>query len=247
MTIRRILCIPLLQINNNNSYRKCNIKIPESACFYILFISSLQSSQKQLRLAGIFFNEFEATLAKLHKLDNERSPIDQSYTFKIFYSDPKTATLLPINNDDNLARAIASCQKQNSSNNNNFLRIYIYNSANQPNTHNSNIQHHSSSIHNQSTDSHNDSDTSLPGNISGVTLRRGLAIGSPINFRPVSAIIDVDILPETLRRVRIHKHKSDKPLGFYIRDGTAVRTGANGQNENGINSFFCRRLITLKL
>ena len=52
----------------------------------------------------------------------------------------------------------------------------------------------------------------------------------------MSAIIDVDILPETLRRVRIHKHKSDKPLGFYIRDGTAVRTGANGQNENGINS-----------
>ena len=33
--------------------------------------------------------------------------------------------------------------------------------------------------------------------------------------RPVSAIIDVDILPETLRRVRLHKHGSDKPLGTF--------------------------------
>lgn len=117
-------------------------------------ISSLQSAQKLLRLAGITFQEFEATLAKLHKLDNECSPIDQSYTFKIFYTDPKTSTLLPINNDDNLARAIASsqfhsCQKNNNSS---FLRIYIYNSANQPNINNN-------SVHNQSTDSHNDSDT----------------------------------------------------------------------------------------
>merc|ERR1711976_526738 len=98
-----------------------------------------------------------------------------------------------------------------------------------------------SNSNNHSTDSHNDSDTSLPGNISGVTLRGGLAIGSPINFRPVSAIIDVDILPETLRRVRIHKHKSDKPLGFYIRDGTAVRTGANGLEK--VPSCFISRLI----
>jgi partitioning defective protein 6 len=74
-----------------------------------------------------------------------------------------------------------------------------------------------------------------------VTLRRGLAIGSPINFRPVSAIIDVDILPESLRRVRIHKHKSDKPLGFYIRDGTAVRTGVNGLEK--VPSCFISRLI----
>lgn len=33
----------------------------------------------------------------------------------------------------------------------------------------------------------------------------------------VSAIIDVDIVPETCRRVRLLKHGSDKPLGFYIR------------------------------
>jgi len=219
---------PLTNSNHNNSNNLDNSTNP----LHSTSTSSLQSAQKLLRLAGITFQEFEATLAKLHKLDNECSPIDQSYTFKIFYTDPKTSTLLPINNDDNLARAIASCQKNN--NNLNLVRIYIYNSANQPNIHNN-------SVHNQSTDSHNDSDTSLPGNISGVTLRRGLAIGSPINFRPVSAIIDVDILPESLRRVRIHKHKSDKPLGFYIRDGTAVRTGVNGLEK--VPSCFISRLI----
>jgi hypothetical protein len=41
--------------------------------------------------------------------------------------------------------------------------------------------------------------------------------------RQVSSIIDVDIVPETCRRVKLLKHGSDKPLGFYIRDGTSVR------------------------
>ena len=42
-------------------------------------------------------------------------------------------------------------------------------------------------------------------------------ISIPHDFRQVSAIIDVDIVPETHRRVRLLKHGSDKPLGFYIR------------------------------
>lgn len=46
---------------------------------------------------------------------------------------------------------------------------------------------------------------------------KGLAISNPHDFRQVSAIIDVDIVPETCRRVRLLKHGSDKPLGFYIR------------------------------
>lgn len=55
-----------------------------------------------------------------------------------------------------------------------------------------------------------------------------LAISNPHDFRQVSAIIDVDIVPETCRRVRLLKHGSDKPLGFYIRDGTSVRVTQNG-------------------
>lgn len=56
-----------------------------------------------------------------------------------------------------------------------------------------------------------------------------LAISNPHDFRQVSAIIDVDIVPETCRRVRLLKHGSDKPLGFYIRDGTSVRVTQNGK------------------
>lgn len=57
---------------------------------------------------------------------------------------------------------------------------------------------------------------------------KSLAISNPHDFRQVSAIIDVDIVPETCRRVRLLKHGSDKPLGFYIRDGTSVRVTQNG-------------------
>lgn len=52
---------------------------------------------------------------------------------------------------------------------------------------------------------------------------RQFEISMPQDFRQVSAIIDVDVVPETHRRVRLCKHGSDKPLGFYIRDGTSVR------------------------
>ncbi|KAL1379450.1 hypothetical protein pipiens_003792 [Culex pipiens pipiens] len=70
---------------------------------------------------------------------------------------------------------------------------------------------------------------------------RGLAISNPHDFRQVSAIIDVDIVPETCRRVRLLKHGSDKPLGFYIRDGTSVRVTANGlEKQPGI---FISRLV----
>lgn len=70
---------------------------------------------------------------------------------------------------------------------------------------------------------------------------KGLAISNPHDFRQVSAIIDVDIVPETCRRVRLLKHGSDKPLGFYIRDGTSVRVTANGlEKQPGI---FISRLV----
>lgn len=60
-------------------------------------------------------------------------------------------------------------------------------------------------------------------------------------MQQVSQIIDVDIVPETCRRVRLLKHGSDKPLGFYIRDGTSVKVTANGiEKQPGI---FISRLV----
>lgn len=64
--------------------------------------------------------------------------------------------------------------------------------------------------------------------ISASKSKAALMIGRPHNFRQISSIIDVDILPETHRRVQLHKHGSNKPLGFYIRDGVSMRVTVHG-------------------
>jgi partitioning defective protein 6 len=60
-------------------------------------------------------------------------------------------------------------------------------------------------------------------------------------MQQVSQIIDVDIVPETCRRVRLLKHGSDKPLGFYIRDGTSVKVTTNGIEKTP--GIFISRLV----
>lgn len=74
------------------------------------------------------------------------------------------------------------------------------------------------------------------------TDNRKLHISFPLeDFRQVSSIIDVDIVPETCRRVRLVKHGSDKPLGFYIRDGTSVRVTVSGLEK--VPGIFISRLV----
>lgn len=68
-----------------------------------------------------------------------------------------------------------------------------------------------------------------------------LRIGMPEEFRRVSAIIDVDIVPETHRRVKLMKNGSDKPLGFYIRDGTSFRVTNSGVEK--VPGIFISRLV----
>jgi partitioning defective protein 6 len=63
----------------------------------------------------------------------------------------------------------------------------------------------------------------------------------PEDFRRVSAIIDVDVVPETHRRVKLMKNGSDKPLGFYIRDGTSVRVTPQGLEK--VPAIFISRLV----
>ena len=48
-------------------------------------------------------------------------------------------------------------------------------------------------------------------------------------------------MPETCRRVRLLKHGSDKPLGFYIRDGTSVRVTPQGLER--VPGIFISRLL----
>lgn len=61
------------------------------------------------------------------------------------------------------------------------------------------------------------------------------------DFRRVSSIIDVDIVPETLRRVKLMK-SGTRPLGFYIRDGTSIRVTPSGIEK--VPSIFISRLLT---
>merc|ERR1712038_1932580 len=68
-----------------------------------------------------------------------------------------------------------------------------------------------------------------------------ISISKPQEFRQVSSIIDVDVVPETCRRVRLLKHGSDKPLGFYIRDGTSVRVTPAGLEK--VPGIFISRLL----
>lgn len=68
------------------------------------------------------------------------------------------------------------------------------------------------------------------------------------SYNQVSAIIDVDILPETCRRVRLLKHGSDKPLGFYIKDGISYRilpssAGEGISREEKVPGVFISRLV----
>lgn len=68
-----------------------------------------------------------------------------------------------------------------------------------------------------------------------------MIISLPKDFRPVSSIIDVDILPETHRRVRLYKHGQEKPLGFYIRDGSSVRVTPQGLEK--VPGIFISRMV----
>lgn len=67
-------------------------------------------------------------------------------------------------------------------------------------------------------------------------------ISMPEDFRQVSSIIDADILPATRRRVLIKRGSSDKPLGFFIRDGTYHKMNAQGVIEKNYG-FFISKLV----
>ena len=66
-------------------------------------------------------------------------------------------------------------------------------------------------------------------------------ISAPQDFRRVCAIVDADHLPDTVRRVKLLKHSSDRPLGFYIRDGTSVRVTPYGLEK--VPGIFISRLV----
>ncbi|KAJ8912858.1 hypothetical protein NQ315_007990 [Exocentrus adspersus] len=158
------------------------------------------------------FEKFRNLIESLHNL--------KDISFRVSYIDPSDQDLLPINNDDNLRRALLNAKP--------LLRIIVQRKGN-------------------SLEDINGYGTLKPRTLISTILggtpakTKILPISNPHDFRQVSAIIDVDIVPETCRRVRLLKHGSDKPLGFYIRDGTSVKVTQNGLEK--IPGIFISRLV----
>ncbi|KAE8281861.1 Partitioning defective 6-like protein gamma [Larimichthys crocea] len=124
--------------------------------------------------------------------------------------------LLPINNDDNFCKAVSTAHP--------LLRIFIQRQEEVD---------YANFGNNTITRKKRNNDVNRK--------RPHIRIGMPQDFRPVSSIIDVDILPESHRRVRLYRHGSDKPLGFYIRDGTSVRVTPHGLEK--VPGIFISRLV----
>ncbi|XP_008054685.1 partitioning defective 6 homolog gamma [Carlito syrichta] len=116
--------------------------------------------------------------------------------------------LLPINNDDNFCKAVSSA--------NPLLRVFIQ-------------KREEADHYNFGAGTLSRKKKALVAlRDEGLRRRAHLDIGLPHDFRPVSSIIDVDVLPETHRRVRLYRHGCQRPLGFYIRDGASVRVTPHG-------------------
>ncbi|XP_029023188.1 par-6 family cell polarity regulator gamma b [Betta splendens] len=159
------------------------------------------------------FEEFYKLILHVHRIANMEVMIG--------YADVH-GDLLPINNDDNFCKAVSTAHP--------LLRIFIQRQ--------------------EEVDYANFGTNTLTRKKKPVVALRNndinrkrphIRIGMPQDFRPVSSIIDVDILPESHRRVRLYRHGSDKPLGFYIRDGTSVRVTPHGLEK--VPGIFISRLV----
>ncbi|XP_038078782.1 partitioning defective 6 homolog alpha-like [Patiria miniata] len=160
------------------------------------------------------FEDFYTFLEKIHQLSK--------IPFLIGYTDPQ-GELLPINNDDNYHKALTMAKP--------LLRLVVQRKDETSETQPFNMY----------GSSKKKSKFSLVGGSTPKPMKLVLPISLPHDFRRVSAIIDVDIVPETHRRVKLHKHGSEKPLGFYIRDGTSVRVTPHGLEK--VPGIFVSRLV----
>ncbi|XP_033848281.2 partitioning defective 6 homolog gamma-like [Acipenser ruthenus] len=158
------------------------------------------------------FEEFYKLILHIHRLSN----IEVMLGYADVHGD-----LLPINNDDNFCKAVSMA--------NPLLRVFIQKQE----------EVDYSSFGTNTLTRRKKAVVTLRNDVN--RKRPHISISMPQDFRPVSSIIDVDILPETHRRVRLYRHGSDKPLGFYIRDGTSVRVTPHGLEK--VPGIFISRMV----
>lgn len=177
---------------------------------------------------GVEFRRYALNREYVQSFDTFYQKVEQFHhlsaiPFVIFYTDSE-GSYLPINNDDNLAKAISSAKHIILDNNKlfptkrPFLKLFLEKKD-------IFLDHYNGSFKKNPTQR-----SDKP------------SIGVPEDFRQVSSIIDADIVRDTCRRVRISKSNSDKPLGFYIRDGTYKRQNSRGQLEL-VTGIFISRLV----
>ncbi|KAM3857972.1 par-6 family cell polarity regulator gamma b [Diretmus argenteus] len=159
------------------------------------------------------FEEFYKLIMHIHRIANMEVMIG--------YADIH-GDLLPINNDDNFCKAVSTAHP--------LLRIFI---QKQEEVDYANFGTNTLTRKKKAVVALRNNDVNRK--------RPHIRIGMPQDFRPVSSIIDVDILPESHRRVRLYRHGSDKPLGFYIRDGTSVRVTPHGLEK--VPGIFISRMV----
>ncbi|XP_074646231.1 partitioning defective protein 6-like [Tubulanus polymorphus] len=192
-----------------NSDNNCRIEIKSK---FDAEFRRFSSHRQQLKS----FQEFSDILENLHGL--------REIPFIVCYTDIH-GDLLPVNNDDNFAKALSTATP--------LLRIFIQRKGESYGELNGygfyNVRKRNPII------------SKLISSSGDVRPARPIAISLPEDFRRVSAIIDVDVVPETCRRVRLMKNGSDKPLGFYIRDGTSVRVTEDGLEK--VAGIFISRLV----
>ncbi|VDP44821.1 unnamed protein product, partial [Soboliphyme baturini] len=175
------------------------------------------------------FRRFSVARVSLTSVELFRKLVEQLHhlseiPFTLCYTDPH-GDLLPINNDENFRKAIDSARP--------ILRLLL--------------QRKGESLEERygygldAIKKKNRISRFLAGATGTALPSRAYDISMPQDFRQVSAIIDVDVVPECHRRVRLCKHGSDKPLGFYIRDGTSVRVTQQGLLK--LPGIFISRLV----
>ncbi|XP_011756112.2 partitioning defective 6 homolog alpha isoform X1 [Macaca nemestrina] len=160
------------------------------------------------------FQEFSRLLRAVHQIPG----LDVLLGYTDAHGD-----LLPLTNDDSLHRALASGPPP--------LRLLVQKRA----------EADSSGLAFASNSLQRRKKGLLLRPVAPLRTRPPLLISLPQDFRQVSSVIDVDLLPETHRRVRLHKHGSDRPLGFYIRDGMSVRVAPQGLER--VPGIFISRLV----
>merc|ERR1719266_257807 len=173
------------------------------------------------------FESFRELLEVLHLLKGSPSDNIPPTPFHISYVDPKDNDLLPINNTDNYLRALQTAKP--------VLRLVVQRHGELQETYYTGRRVPSGAGTSLLTSMLG---TSTPGGKSNKPL---ISISQPSEFRQVAAIIDPDQVPDTCRRVRLLKHGSDKPLGFYIRDGTSVRVTPTGIEK--VPGIFISRIL----